>query len=247
MRRSSSRSVQSSGSESTIRWKSSASAIVAKPSAAILESMAGASITDPAQGDFEAIVDRCGLLDRSERGKLALTGAGAVEFLNGQVTNELSDMQPGEGRYAAHLTHKGKMLGDLRILLPAGSGEGGRHELLLDTERVALQGLFDMIRRFKIGYEVELHKRTLESGLLSLIGPRAEETAGVEGLAETEHSNMAVEIDSIAALAVRTDVGLDLLCDAADTPRLIAALQARGAEQIGEQTAECLRVERGRP
>ena len=58
--------------------------------------------------------ERCGLLDRSERGKLALTGAGAVEFLNGQVTNELADLRPGEGRYAAFLTHKGKMLGDLR-------------------------------------------------------------------------------------------------------------------------------------
>ena len=38
------------------------------------------------------------------------------------------------------------MLGDLRVL-DAGD------ELLLDTERVALQALFDMIRRFKIGYE----------------------------------------------------------------------------------------------
>ena len=57
------------------------------------------------------------------------------------------------------------MLGDLRIL---DTGD----ELLLDTERVALQELFNMIRRFKLGRDVELHKRTLESGLLSLIGPR---------------------------------------------------------------------------
>ncbi len=56
------------------------------------------------------------MVDRSERGKLALTGSGAVEFLNGQVTNELTDLRPGEGRYAAFLTNKGKMLGDLRIL-----------------------------------------------------------------------------------------------------------------------------------
>ena len=56
------------------------------------------------------------MLDRSERGKLALSGAGAVEFLNGQVTNELPTLRPGEGCYAAFLTHKGKMLGDLRIL-----------------------------------------------------------------------------------------------------------------------------------
>ena len=65
------------------------------------------------------------------------------------------------------------MLGDLRILA-VGSTTGARtqpRELLLDTERSALQALFDMIRRFKVGYDVELHKRTVERGLLSLIGP----------------------------------------------------------------------------
>src|SRR5437667_62267 len=125
----------------------------------------------PPAEDYRALTQECGLLDRSERGKLALTGAGAVEFLNGQVTNELADLRPGEGRYAAFLTHKGKMLGDLRILARGGDPPGPPAELLLDTERLALQALFDMIRRFKVGYEAELHKRTLELGLLSLIGP----------------------------------------------------------------------------
>ncbi len=67
-------------------------------------------------GEYATLTERCGLVDRSERGKLALTGSGAVEFLNGQVTNELVGLSPGEGCYAAFLTHKGKMLGDLRIL-----------------------------------------------------------------------------------------------------------------------------------
>src|SRR6185312_11398990 len=118
------------------------------------------------------------LLDRSERGKLALTGGGALEFLNGQVTNELADLRAGEGRYAAFLTVKGKMLGDVRILAVGAPGgqadeQGPPTELLLDTERTALQALFDMIRRYKVGYDVELHKRTLERGMLSLIGPAA--------------------------------------------------------------------------
>ncbi len=129
--------------------------------------------TDTLRAEYEALTERCGLVDRSERGKLALSGPGAVEFLNGQVTNELTDLRPGEGRYAAFLTNKGKMLGDLRILAVGSDPDGPPTELLLDTERVALQALFDMIRRYKIGYEVELHKRTLECGLLSLIGPQA--------------------------------------------------------------------------
>ncbi len=130
--------------------------------------------TDTLRAEYEALTEGCGLVDRSERGKLALSGSGAVEFLNGQVTNELTDLRPGEGRYAAFLTNKGKMLGDLRILAIGPDPDGPPSELLLDTERVALQALFDMIRRYKVGYEVELHKRTLECGLLSLIGPEAD-------------------------------------------------------------------------
>jgi folate-binding protein YgfZ len=202
---------------------------------------------DVLEREYAALVAGCGVLDRSERGKLALSGAGAVEFLNGQVTNELTTLRPGEGCYAAFLTHKGKMLGDLRILALGDDPDAPPSELALDTERVALQGLFDMIRRFKVGYELELHKRTLERGLLSLIGPGAAAIAGAERLADVEHANVGVQIDGIEALAVRTDVGIDVLCDTSDTRALRAALAARGATPVSEPAAECLRVERGRP
>jgi folate-binding protein YgfZ len=202
---------------------------------------------DSLGSEHRTLVEGCGLLDRSERGKLALTGPGAVEFLNGQVTNELATLVAGDGCYAAFLTHKGKMLGDLRVLAVGGEKGGPVTELLLDTERVALQGLFDMIHRFKVGFAVELHKRTLERGLLSLIGPDATRVAGAERLGEEEHSSALADVAGIQALVVRTDVGVDLICDADSTERLAAALQERGARTVSEQAAECLRIERGRP
>ncbi|HEY3865897.1 MAG TPA: glycine cleavage T C-terminal barrel domain-containing protein [Solirubrobacteraceae bacterium] len=190
--------------------------------------------------EYRALTEGCGLVDRSARGKLALTGSGAKEFLAGQTTNDIEALTPGAGCYAAFLTPKGKMLGDLRVL---DCGE----ELLLDTERMALQALFDMIRRFKIGYDVQLHKRTVERGLLSLIGPTAARVAGAERLPETEHANTAVEIEGIAAVAARTDTGVDLLCDAADTDEMGRALRDRGATSASEAAAEIIRVEHGRP
>jgi folate-binding protein YgfZ len=202
---------------------------------------------DTLSSEHRNLLEACGLLDRSERGKLALTGTGAVEFLNGQVTNELTTLQPGEGCYAAFLTHKGKMLGDLRILAVGDDAKGVPSELLLDTERTALQALFDMIRRFKVGFEVELHKRTLERGLLSLIGPEATPVAGAERLPGVEHASAPVRIGAIDALAVRTDVGVDLICDAAVTEELTGELRDRGAAAVSEQAAECLRIEHGRP
>jgi folate-binding protein YgfZ len=189
---------------------------------------------------YRTITEACGVLDRSERGKLALSGADAKPFLQGQVTNDVESLSDGEGCYAAFLTPKGKMLGDLRIL---DTFEG----LSLDTERVALQELFNMIRRFKVGYRIELHKRTLERGLLSLVGPASDQVAHTGDLSEREHTHAPVEVEAIVARAIRTDVGVDLLCDAADTQALLAAVEGRGAAQVPESAVECLRVERGRP
>jgi folate-binding protein YgfZ len=229
------------------------------------------TIADTPAREYAALAEGCGVLDRSERGKLALSGPDAVEFLNGQVTNELMTLGPGAGCYAAFLTHKGKMLGDLRILAvgarealggaedaaggardaPGGEDPAAVSELLLDTERVALQALFDMIRRFKVGFQVELHKRTLERGLLSLIGPDAAAIARVEEsdgqLADIEHAHTAIAIDGIDTLTVRTDVGVDLVCASADTDALSAALRNRGATPVSEAAAECVRIEHGRP
>jgi folate-binding protein YgfZ len=178
----------------------------------------------------------CGLLDRSERGKLALTGEDCKEFLNGQVTNDVEALNDGEGCYAAFLTPKGKMLGDLRVL-DAGD------ELLLDTERVALQALFDTIRRAAIGWNAELHKRTLERGLLSLVGASPSDF----GLPDAEHAHRMISIADRAVRAIVTDVGVDVLCNAADTDAIREALLADGACAMTEDEAEVLRVERGRP
>ena len=187
--------------------------------------------------DYRTITEACGLLDRSERGKLALTGAEAASFLQGQVSNDVEGLAVGAGCYAAFLTPKGKMLGDVRVL---NTGD----ELLLDTERVALQALFNMIRRFSLGYQAELHKRTLESGLLSLIGPDSGDVAVVP---DDEHAHAAVSVGGVPARSIRTDVGIDLLCDSGNLDALRAALEEAGVVPVTEAAVEILRIERGRP
>ena len=189
---------------------------------------------------YRAMTEGCAVVDRSERGKLALSGGEAKEFLQGQVTNDVEGLAPGEGCYAAFLTHKGKMLGDMRVL-DAGD------ELLLDCERVALQELFNMIRRFKLGRDVELHKRTVERGLLSLIGPDARRIAGAADLPATEHAHRAARVGGAAVRLIATDLGVDVLCEAEDTEPVAAALIAAGAVAAGEDAAEVRRVETGRP
>jgi tRNA-modifying protein YgfZ len=197
-------------------------------------------VTADLNAEVTVLREGCGLVDRSERGKLALTGAGRKEFLNGQVTNDVEALATGDGCYAAFLTPKGKMLGDVRIL-------DAPDELLLDTERVSLQALFDMIRRYSIGYDVELHKRTLESGMLSLVGPRARAVAGAVDLPEAEHSHAAAALAGRDVRLIVTEEGVDVLCDAEDTATVIVSLTEAGAVPVSEDAAEVVRVERGRP
>ena len=196
-----------------------------------------AAPTDTMLAGYRALTEGCGLVDRSERGKLALTGPDAKTFLQGQVTNDVEGLEPGRGCYAALLTHKGKMLADLRVL---DLGD----ELLLDTERSALQELFNMIRRFKVGSDVELHKRTLEMGLLSLIGPEARTVAGAGALGRAEHDNARAEIAGRPVVLVATDLGVDVFTQAADTDAVRDALDA---PVVPEEVAEIVRVESGRP
>ena len=186
---------------------------------------------------YDAMTEGVALVDRSESGKLALTGSEAKAFLNGQVSNEIEALEPGTGCYAALLTPKGKMLADLRVLDVGPPTQ----ELLLLCERSALQALFDALRRFNIGFDAELHKRTLQRGLLSLIGPGATDLAG--DVPAAEHAN----VHSDLGLLVRTDVGIDVICDSEQTESVKAQLIAGGAVEIDEATAEVLRVEHGRP
>ncbi|HVS28752.1 MAG TPA: glycine cleavage T C-terminal barrel domain-containing protein [Solirubrobacteraceae bacterium] len=191
-------------------------------------------------GEYRVLTEGCALVDRSDRGKLALTGSDAKSFLQGQTTNDVEALTPGRGCYAAFLTAKGKMLGDLRVI---DSGE----ELWLDTERVALQPLFNMINAYKLAADVVLHKRTLEQALFSLIGPQARVVAGAKGLGAGEHDNGTAEIRGVAALLVATDTGVDVICAAERAHEMRAALVAGGAEEVSPAAAEMLRVERGRP
>ncbi len=195
---------------------------------------------EAAPADYVAATEGCALVDVSERGKLALTGAEAKDFLHGQVTNDIVGLEPGHGCYAAFLTHKGKMLGDLRVL---DFGD----ELFLDCERSALQPLFTLIHRFKLGRRVELHKRTLQMGLLSLVGPRAREVAGAVSVGEAEHDNAASQVDGLPVRLITTYLGIDVACAADDTERVTRALLAAGAVQVPEEVLEVVRVEHGRP
>jgi folate-binding protein YgfZ len=191
-------------------------------------------------GQYRQLREECGLLDRSERGKLLVSGAEAADYLQGQLTNDVEAIGPGEGGYAALLNRKGHMQGDMRVLRP---GEGP--DLLLDTEPEALEAVRRHLGMYKIGREVDVVDVTAERALLSLIGPRAVEIAGSAALPEKFCEE--VTIAGAPVLAVGTAEGIDLVLEAEARERVTAALLSAGAAEISPEAAEILRIEAGRP
>ena len=82
-------------------------------------------------GQYRALREEAGLLERARSaGCSRSAGAEAAEYLQGQLTNDVEALEPGEGCYAALLDRKGHMQADMRVLrtragLPARD-RGGR-------------------------------------------------------------------------------------------------------------------------
>jgi folate-binding protein YgfZ len=182
--------------------------------------------------EYELVRESVGLADRSARGKLRLLGAEATEFLQGQVTNDVEALEPGAGCYAALLNHKGKVRADMRLLR-------GPDWLWADTEPEMQAVVESTVRTYGIGRDVRAEDVTDTHAILSLLGPEARSALEVE-VPQEEHSFVRGE----HGLYVATDLGVDVICAAADAEAVRLAL---GVEPVSGEAAECLRVESGRP
>ena len=185
-----------------------------------------------ATSDYDLLRNGVGLVDRSERGKLLLTGGEAAEYLQGQVTNDVEALTPGQGCYAALLTHKGKVVADMRILR-------GPDWLLIDTEPHALPALARNVDMYSIGRDVQLRDVTGDRAILSLVGPGARAALDAE---PPDEENAWVEGQH--GIYVATDLGVDVICEAGDADAVRSAL---GVDAVGPEAAELVRIESGRP
>ncbi len=188
---------------------------------------------------YRQLREECGVLDRSARGKLLVGGPEAAEYLQGQLTNDVEALAPGEGCYAALLDRKGHMQADMRVLRVAPE------EIWIDTEPEALEAARRHLQTYKIGREVEVADVSEERALLSLIGPRSAEIATTPPL--PPHRCARVTAHGAECLAVGTRDGIDLVVTAGDAGRLREALIAAGAPDVTEEAAEILRIETGTP
>ena len=190
-------------------------------------------------GQYRALREEAGFLVR-ERSFLLVGGSDAAEYLQGQLTNDTEALEPESGCYAALLDRKGHLSSDMRVLRL----ENG--ELWLDLEPGPAEAVFKHLRTYSIGREVQIDDVTERWAIVSLIGPRAGELSGFEGLGP-EHAQRFRQWDGTDVVGVATDVGIDLIVNAEDTATLENALASAGAVRVSDEAAEIIRVESGRP
>ena len=185
-----------------------------------------------ATAEYDLLREDVGLVARPERVKVVVRGGEAADFLQGQVTNDVEGLAPGDGCYAALLTHKGKLRADMRVLR-------GGDWIWLDGEAPGRAPLLHTLETYCVGRDVSFEDMSEERAILSLIGPAARERLDA---APPEREHAFVTGDH--GLHVATNLGVDVICDAADADGVREAL---GVEEVSEDAAECLRIEAGRP
>jgi len=194
--------------------------------------------------EYKALREGAGVLDLSFRGRLCLLGADAQRFLNGQVTNNVKDLQIGEGCYAALVSAKGRLQSDLNIYRL-------ENEMLLDFEPGFSELVSQRLEKFVIAEDVQIIDVSAQYGLLGLRGPKVAEVVAVLSPRLTVPSKTMgwTKFEDAALGEIYVTLargGLDLFVPAAAMKDIASRLQVKG-RLCGWQALETARIEDGQP
>ena len=189
-----------------------------------------------------------GLIDLSSmRGRVRVSGSEATMFLNGLITNDVKNLAQNRWMPAVFPTVQGRLIGAVRVI------RGEEPSLLIDTETASHEAVLKTISRFTLAGDFKVADMTSDTALLSVQGQGAGELLqkvfdqGVydlpqNGVVDTRWQDVPVTI--IRASHTGED-GFDLFVDSSRKAELQQALEAAGAQSIGQDTFEILRVEAG--
>jgi folate-binding protein YgfZ len=201
---------------------------------------------------YDAARHRAAFVDRSDRGRIVVSGADRASYLQGLLTNDIVALKAGQGCYAAYLTAQGRMIADLHVY------ELG-DVMLLTMAGDVKETVLAKLDQFIFTEDVQLGDVTATFAQIAVVGPEAARAAAAAlGGAEHDqistlavHGNARTGWSGGAAIVVRVDdtgePGYDLLVDRAHDATLKTALTSAGAFEMDEATADAVRIEAGVP
>ena len=201
---------------------------------------------------YDAARHRAAFLDRSQRGRIVVSGTERASYLQGLLTNDILSVKAGQGCYTAYLTAQGRMIADLYVY------ELG-DVLLLMMSGAVKDGVMAKLDQFIFSEDVQLGDVTATFAQIAIVGPDAAAvvaaivtTVSIDALREMpEHGNARGEWRGGAAIVTRvTDTGepgFDLYVEHAQADAVKSTLTAAGVAELDEPTAEAVRIESGVP
>ncbi len=121
--------------------------------------------------EHAAVRGRCGLFDLSHMGRVFLRGRDALALAQVCATRDVAGLRPGEAGYALLCAADGGILDDVIAYVL------GAEEMLFvfnASNRLKDVGVFEATRRAR-GAVVSIEDRTMETALIGVQGPHAEE------------------------------------------------------------------------
>lgn len=203
--------------------------------------------------EYEQTLTGASLFDRSQHGKLEVSGKDAPAFLHNLCTNDINGLPLGGGCEAYFCDHRAKVLAHALVYHVLSAG---RHAFWLDVAPGFNEKVLQHLDKHLISEAVELADQTERFAQMHLAGPKAKEVLekalgqSLPDLSEFEH--MERTFGSTATCHIRRHdplgvPGFDLVCLNERADGVSRMLLAAGATPAGEGAFEVLRVEAGTP
>lgn len=198
---------------------------------------------------IQAAKESVALCDRSNWGLLNVSDDDRTSFLHNQTSNDIKQLQPGQGCDAVFLTSTARTLDLATVFVTEDS-------LLVLVSPGKVQSLILWLDRYLFPMDrVKLADISEEYAIFSLIGPNSRDLLGAMGVElpenQPDNEHFLVQLQDTEMRVVGGN-GLDLPGYTLFVPADAAVgvwsqLRALGGVPMGEGAWECLRVERGRP
>ncbi|MBZ5701676.1 MAG: hypothetical protein LAN84_07490 [Acidobacteriia bacterium] len=206
------------------------------------------------QGEYRFARGSVALLDKNYRAHLCFTGADRVRYLNALLTNNIRDLQTGQGNASLLLTPQGHILAEIEVQALADRLLGVSYAMIRER-------LIATLEKFIIMDDVTLTDETQVWGTLALEGPRAATVVrGLTGvditaLPELGHAEIPSGKPGLSGRLVRRSpggvAGAEFLVPRAQLAECWGVLQqaarAAGGGAAGYAALNALRLEQGVP
>ena len=200
------------------------------------------------EDEYRALTSCVAVVDRSDVGRLIVTGEDALDLLNRLSTNELATLEVGSGAATVLTTNKGRIVDLLHV-------HRDEDRLIVFTSPGSQQRVAEWIDFYTFVEDVAVEDVTQETAMLSLTGLGS--TGFLDKLTDGQASSLATferlsaQVSGVSAGVYRSDFlstpSFDIVVDAEHKDRLSAVLTERSAVTVGGSMVEAVRVQRGIP